>query len=175
MKYFVPEVIQTSAMDCGPASLKSLFEGFGVPVNYSRLREACQTDIDGTSIDSLEIIAGNLGLDVEQIMLPADFLLLPDAHCLPAIIVVSLPQNIPHFIVVWKIHKNFIQIMDPAVGRRWVNRQQFLDSLYLHDMRLPAADWREWACSDLFCNCVRFRLTRAGVSQEQARAYILKA
>jgi len=44
-----PEVVQTSAMDCGPASLKCLLEGFGVPVSYGRLREACQTSVDGTS------------------------------------------------------------------------------------------------------------------------------
>jgi len=41
--WLAPEVIQTSAMDCGPASLKCLLDGFGIPVNYARLREACQT------------------------------------------------------------------------------------------------------------------------------------
>ena len=62
-----PEVIQTSAMDCGPASLKCLLEGFGIRVSYGRLREACQTDVDGTSIDTLEEVAlplpaGGLGI-----------------------------------------------------------------------------------------------------------------
>ena len=28
-RLLVPEVVQTSAMDCGPASLKALLEGFG--------------------------------------------------------------------------------------------------------------------------------------------------
>jgi ABC-type bacteriocin/lantibiotic exporter with double-glycine peptidase domain len=56
----VPEVIQTSAMDCGPASLKALLEGFGIGVRYGRLREACQTTLDGTSIDTLEHVAGKL-------------------------------------------------------------------------------------------------------------------
>ena len=31
-RWLVPEVVQTSAMDCGPASLKALLEGFGIPV-----------------------------------------------------------------------------------------------------------------------------------------------
>ena len=39
-RFFVPEVVQTSAMDCGPASLKAMLEGFGVSVSYGRLREA---------------------------------------------------------------------------------------------------------------------------------------
>ena len=61
-RLLVPEVVQTSAMDCGPAVLKCLLEGFGIPVSYGRLREACQTDVDGTSIDVLEDVAGQLGL-----------------------------------------------------------------------------------------------------------------
>jgi ABC-type bacteriocin/lantibiotic exporter with double-glycine peptidase domain len=71
-RLIVPEVVQTSNMDCGPAALKSLLEGFGIPVNYGRLREACQTDVDGTSIDTIEEVANQLGLQAEQIMLPAD-------------------------------------------------------------------------------------------------------
>ena len=48
----VPEVIQSSATDCGPACLAALLRGFGIDASYGRLREACQTDVDGTSIDT---------------------------------------------------------------------------------------------------------------------------
>src|SRR5258708_19390673 len=78
-RWFVPEVVQTSAMDCGPASLKCLLEGYGVRASYGRLREACQTDVDGTSIDSLEEVAAQLGLPAAQVMLPVDHLLLEKA------------------------------------------------------------------------------------------------
>ncbi|MBK9588775.1 MAG: hypothetical protein IPO50_09500 [Sphingomonadales bacterium] len=47
--WLAPEVVQTSSMDCGPAALKCLLEGHGVPVSYGRLREACQTS--GRDID----------------------------------------------------------------------------------------------------------------------------
>lgn len=60
-RFLIPEVIQTSAMDCGPASLKALFGGFRIYLSYGRLREACQTDVDGTSIDTLEVLAQELG------------------------------------------------------------------------------------------------------------------
>ncbi len=96
-RFFVPEVVQTSAMDCGPASLKALLEGFGVPVSYGRLREACQTDVDGTSIDTMEDVALQLGLVAEQIMVPADHLLLSEAQTLPAIVVVRQPNGLTHF------------------------------------------------------------------------------
>ena len=82
-RLLVPEVVQTSAMDCGPAALKCLLEGFGIAVSYGRLREACQTDVDGTSIDTLEEVAVQLGLEAEQVMLPVDHLLLPEARPCP--------------------------------------------------------------------------------------------
>ncbi len=40
---FAPEAVQTRNLDCGPASLKCLLEGFGIHASYGRLREACQT------------------------------------------------------------------------------------------------------------------------------------
>jgi ABC-type bacteriocin/lantibiotic exporter with double-glycine peptidase domain len=120
-RLFAPEVIQTSAMDCGPAALKSLLEGFGIPVSYGRLREACQTDVDGTSIDTLEEIAKQLGLDAEQVMLPADYLLLPEARALPALVVVYLPSGITHFVVLWRRYGALVQVMDPGSGRPLVD------------------------------------------------------
>ena len=91
-RWLVPEVVQTSAMDCGPAVLKALFEGFGIAVSYGRLREACQTDVDGTSIDTLEEVAKQLGVDAEQVMVPFEHLL-ADERSLPAIAVVRLPSD----------------------------------------------------------------------------------
>src|ERR1700675_4718324 len=103
-RFFVPEVVQASAMDCGPASLKCLLEGFGVAVSYGRLREACQTQVDGTSIDTLEQIAGQLGLVAEQVIVPEDHVLLDEAEVLPAIVVIRLPNGYTHFVVAWRTH-----------------------------------------------------------------------
>jgi ATP-binding cassette subfamily B protein len=144
----VPEVVQTSAMDCGPAVLKCLLEGFGIPVGYGRLREACQTDVDGTSIDVLEAVAGRLGLDAEQVMLPVDLLLLPEVQSLPAIVVIRLPDGQTHFVLAWRRHGPFVQVMDPGVGRRWMRGNRLLEEAYVHSQRLPAETWRAWAASD---------------------------
>ena len=100
-RFFAPEVIQTSAMDCGPAALKCLLEGFGIAVSYGRLREACQTDVDGTSIDTLEDVAQQLGLVAEQMIAPVDHLLTASANLLPALVVVRLPDGLPHFVILW--------------------------------------------------------------------------
>lgn len=154
-RLLVPEVVQTSAMDCGPASLKCLLEGFGKKASYGRLREACQTDVDGTSIDTIEEAAVQLGLDAEQIMLPADHLLLPEARALPAIVVVRLPNGNTHFVVAWSCQAGFVQVMDPATGRRWPSSRQFLDELYVHVLPVPAAAWRDAAGSDEFIGALR--------------------
>src|SRR5881397_1827497 len=96
-RFLVPEVVQTSAMDCGPAALKALLEGFGIPVSYGRLREACQIDLDGTSIDTIEAVASSVGLKAEQIIIPPDHLFLDEARCETGIVVVRNPGGVTHF------------------------------------------------------------------------------
>src|SRR5512140_739187 len=101
-RLLAPEVIQTSAMDCGPATLKCLLEGFGIPISYGRLREACQTDVDGTSIDTLEVVANALGVHAQQEMIPVDHVFLASAGALPALVVVRHADGSTHFVVAWR-------------------------------------------------------------------------
>jgi ATP-binding cassette subfamily B protein len=163
--WLIPEVVQSSAMDCGPAVLACLLRGFGIPAHYGRLREACQTDVDGTSIDVLETVAGQLGLQAEQVMLPVNHLLLPEAEALPAILVVRLPNGLTHFVLVWRRHGPFLQVMDPARGRRWVRGCQFLQEIYVHRQRVPAGAWREWARTEEFRRPVLRRLRDLGLGR----------
>jgi ATP-binding cassette subfamily B protein len=167
--WLVPEVVQTSAMDCGPAALKCLLEGFGVPVSYGRLREACQTDVDGTSIDTLEVVARQLGLDAEQVMLPLDHVFLPEAQALPAMVVVRHKDGSTHFVVVWSRHGSWLQLMDPAVGRRWLPVQRFAEEVFAHQMAVPASGWRDWAASDDFLLPLHARLRQLGATATEAK------
>jgi ATP-binding cassette subfamily B protein len=162
-------------MDCGPASLKCLLEGFGIPVSYGRLREACQTDVDGTSIDTIEEAAVQLGLDAEQIMVPADHVLLPESQTLPAIIVVHLANGVTHFVVAWQRHGPMVQLMDPGTGRRWISAQRFFEEIYIHTQSVPPADWRDWAGSEQFLGPLRRRLANLGASRGAADRLIERA
>lgn len=168
-RFLAPEVVQTSTMDCGPATLKCLLEGFGVAASYGRLREACQTDVDGTSIDTIEDVAQQLGLHAEQLLLPEDHLLLPVAEALPALVVARLPSGAPHFVVVWNCVGTFVQVMDPAHGRRWLTQQQLLAMLHLHSLLLPTTAWRDWALTAGFQAPLRARLTQLVGSAPQAQ------
>ena len=165
VRVFAPEVVQTSAMDCGPAALACLLRGFGIPASYPRLQEACSTDVDGTSINTLEQLASALGLEVEQIMLPVDHVLLPSARALPALLVVRR-DNLPHFLVAWRRHGPLVQLMDPANGRRWLRRDALRHELYVHQQRVPAEAWREWAGSQEFLNGIRQRAMAIGMTPQ---------
>ncbi|HSS39615.1 MAG TPA: cysteine peptidase family C39 domain-containing protein, partial [Polyangia bacterium] len=139
------------------------------------MREACQTSVDGTSIDTLEVLAQTLGLDAEQIMLPVDHLLLPEAEALPAIVVVRLPSGLTHFVVVWRAHGPFVQVMDPARGRRWVRRASFLRDVYRHRQIIPADAFAEWAAGDGFTAPLARRLRALGVAEPDAAIAQAKA
>src|SRR5512147_2539908 len=143
----IPEIVQTSAMDCGPAALAALLRGCGVDVSYPRLREACQTDVDGTSIDTLEELARRFGLDAEQVMLPTDFLLDVDNAHLPCVAVVTLPNGLTHFVVIWRSVLGWFEVMDPARGRAWMRRAELESVLYRHELDVDAGDWFEYAKS----------------------------
>ena len=182
---FAPEVIQTSAMDCGPAALACLLEGFGIPANYPAIQAACQTDLDGTSINTLEEMAGMLGLEAEQIVVPPDHVLLDAANALPSLAVVQR-DRITHFLILWRRHGAFVQLMDPAKGRRWLRPSALADELYIHRQAVPAQAFRAWAASPDFLGSlverlkklemtdrVRDRLVRTAVADESWQSLAL--
>ncbi|GAB6142166.1 hypothetical protein JCM14076_28950 [Methylosoma difficile] len=174
-RWLAPEVVQTSAMDCGPASLKCLLEGFNIPVSYGRLREACQTNVDGTSIDRLEEVANQLGVQAEQVMIPIDHLFLSAANALPAMVVTRHADGATHFVVAWRKHGAWLQVMDPAVGRRWVRCQQFRDEIFRHQFSVAIDDWYQWAASDEFLKPLQQRLALLGASPQHSSALVADA
>ncbi|WP_437632050.1 ATP-binding cassette domain-containing protein [Sorangium sp. So ce854] len=162
--------MQTSSMDCGPATLKCVLEGFGIGVSYGRLREACQTDVDGTSIDTLEDLAGQLGLVAQQILVPIEHVLLDEAQALPALAIVRQSAGPLHVVVLWRRHGGLVQVMDPATGRRWLTRRQLEAELYQHELPMSAADFRAWAASDGFTRPLGRRLAWLGAGTQPLEA-----
>lgn len=157
-RFLAPEAIQTSGMDCGPATLKSLLSGFGIKASYGRLREACHTSVDGTSIDTLEELTNALGLDADQEMIPVEHVLSSAAACLPALAVVRLPSGLTHFVVAWRTLGPWVQVMDPGRGRRWMKRSALEAMLYQHESQVAAEDAAGWLVSPAFIAPLRARL-----------------
>jgi ABC-type bacteriocin/lantibiotic exporter with double-glycine peptidase domain len=165
-------VIQTSALDCGPASLSCLLRGIGAPGAYEALRDMCATDVDGTSIDALEDVAVRCGTDAEQLVLPAEHVLALPGQYLPAVVAVRLPDGFPHFVVAWRKTRRGVVLMDPAVGVRWVTHRQFLSMLYQVEIDVDPSAWREWAGSPIFTSALKQRLIRLGLRQDDQQALI---
>ncbi|HVS04073.1 MAG TPA: ATP-binding cassette domain-containing protein [Thermoanaerobaculia bacterium] len=163
----VPEVIQSSAMDCGPACLHALLLGHGLRASYGRLREVCRTDVDGTSIDTLELVAGQLGLAAEQVVIPVDHLLVASAGALPALVVTVGADGLTHFVVAWRLHRGgVVQVMDPVAGRRWPRADRFLSEVYVHQLPVPWQAFREWAGTSELRRPLGQRMEGLGVGAE---------
>ncbi|HNC97261.1 MAG TPA: cysteine peptidase family C39 domain-containing protein, partial [Myxococcota bacterium] len=139
----VPEVIQASAMDCGPAALAALLAASGRPVNVERLHDACATAVDGTSIRTLGLLGQRLGLALSQEIVPIEHF----ASALPCIAMTRQPDGSRHFVVVWSRQLRWYQVMDPAEGRRWVHEDSLLPSLYTHTECYALEQWERWAQS----------------------------
>jgi len=60
-------------------------------------------------------------------------------------------------------HGRSCNSMDPATGRRWTQRAQFLNDLYIHKMTVPAEEWRAYAGSDDFLGPLRHRMADIGI------------
>jgi ATP-binding cassette subfamily B protein len=167
-RHLVTEAVQTSAMYFGPAVLKGLLEGLGIPVHYGRLRESCQTDVDGTSIDALEDVACRLGPEAGQVMVPVDHLLRPEAGSLPAILVVRQPGGFTHFVPAGRRHGAVVQVLAPAVGRRWMSCHRLLDEVSVYTQPISVDAWREWAGSDEFLRPMARRFRSLGLGRDAA-------
>jgi ATP-binding cassette subfamily B protein len=174
-KLFIPEVLQTSMMDCGPATLKSVFDGFRRPINLERIRERCQTDVDGTSISAMQETADRLGLEAAQVMVPKDSLLLPEAACLPAIIFLVNPDGLLHFVTVWNKIGRWVQVMDPGRGRVWMRDKALLDHVALPTLMLPKSRWRAWAGGPDFAGPLRAKMRAVGVGSAKTEALLASA
>lgn len=94
---------------------------------------------------------------------------------LPAIIVMRHADLATHFVVVWKRHGPWLQIMDPALGRRWIRARDFRDEVFRHEMSVEAPEWRIWAGSHECLAPLAARLDALKVSADDAAAMIHEA
>jgi ABC-type bacteriocin/lantibiotic exporter with double-glycine peptidase domain len=164
--FFVPETLQTSGMDCGPAALKSLLAGLSIRVSYERLRDACSSGADGTSIDALEDLCDSLGLEAFQEIAPLADAMEAIERRAPCIVVVNGAGGAPHFVLFWRSIGKLVMIMDPARGRRWLSRDEFARDLYLHRQRFDESRFRAWFATSKWSGILARRLERLGPMPE---------
>src|SRR4051812_11003972 len=165
-----PEIIQTSAMDCGPAALAALLGAHGLPASVDALRGLCATDVDGTSIDDLEEVAERLGLEAEQVVVPLGQVLAAPQLYLPAILLTRTPSGYLHFVVAWRVRHGRVDLIDPAIGRRRVRVRNLHAEAFRHELLASADDWAEYALGEDARVALAARLNGAGARLDQALA-----
>ncbi|MEU1751898.1 peptidase domain-containing ABC transporter [Micromonospora matsumotoense] len=119
----VPVVLQVAATDCGPSALAMLLAACGRAVPVSHLRARLDVGRDGLSLRELRDAAQEHGLRCRAIALPA---LRQDATRLRELALPLLAHwNGDHYLVVERVGRRGIDVVDPAVGRRRLSPAQF--------------------------------------------------
>ncbi len=101
---------QRDMMDCGAACLRSICRSYGKEVGLQQIRDLCHITRNGVSMLGIADAAEALGLKTIGVKLTWEQLC-KDAH-LPCII----HWNQRHFVVVVKVRKGIVTVMDPAIG-----------------------------------------------------------
>lgn len=105
---------QRDLKDCGAACIASVSAHFGAKLSIAKIRQVAHTDTRGTNV--LGMIQGleNIGFNAKGVKGGVDAL--PDIP-LPAIAHIIVNQQYHHYVVIYKIHKNIVHIMDPGLGK----------------------------------------------------------
>jgi len=121
-----PHYMQLDAMDCGPTCLRMIAEHFGRHYSLQYLREKSYIDREGVSVLGISEAAESIGLRALPVKLPfegddPEQAYLTDA---PLPCIVHWKQN--HFVVLYKLSKNYVWIADPAGTKTKLSHRPFL-------------------------------------------------
>ena len=105
---------QHDIKDCGAACLASVAAHYGLGMPIAKIRQKCHTDKRGTNVLGLVQGLESLGFNAKAVKAGAD--VLPDIP-LPAIAHVVIKEQYHHFVVIYKVGKDKLSIMDPAFGK----------------------------------------------------------
>ena len=115
-------VLQDGSSECGAACLLSIIRYFEGNYPMSRLLELTNTDKSGTNFYNLKKASEDIGFSTTAYKLESlDYLKI----IVPSILCHIIESNNQHFVVIYKIYKNKIILMDPACGERVVDIRCF--------------------------------------------------
>ncbi|WP_079242711.1 peptidase domain-containing ABC transporter [Chryseobacterium indologenes] len=105
---------QHDIKDCGAACLASVAIHYGLKMPIAKIRQICHTDTRGTNV--LGLIQGleQMGFNAKGVKGGVDAL--PEL-LLPAIAHVIVNGQMHHYVVIYKVGKDKITVMDPARGK----------------------------------------------------------
>lgn len=116
-----PFFLQHDAMDCGPSCLRMVAQYYGRHYTLESLRQKCHISREGVSLLGISEAAERIGF--KTIGVHIGFKQLKEDSPLPCI--VHWKQR--HFVVVYKIRKDFVYVADPAHGLVRFRTQEFFN------------------------------------------------
>jgi ATP-binding cassette, subfamily C, bacterial len=119
MKYQV--VLQHNAEDCGAACLASIAKYYGRIFTINRTREATGTGQLGTTLLNLKQGAQSLGFDARGVKTPLE---LVEQRGIPLPGIIHWKNN--HWVVLYGKNGSKYIVVDPAVGVRFLSKQELL-------------------------------------------------
>ena len=112
-------VKQRDISDCGAACLASVARFYNLDVPVARIRQHAGTDVKGTNVAGMLEAAVRLGFEAKGVKGTFESLFkIP----LPAIAHIIVNAQLHHYVVIYKINKHKISIMDPADGKLLVKK-----------------------------------------------------
>lgn len=108
------KVKQRDITDCGAACLASIATHYKLDLPVARIRQMAGTDKKGTTVLGLVEAAQKLGFEAKGVKSPFESLFkIPT----PAIAHVVVGEILQHYVVIYKVNRKYIQVMDPIDGQ----------------------------------------------------------
>ncbi len=113
------QVKQRDISDCGAACLASVARFYNLDVPVTRIRQHAGTDKKGTNVAGMLEAAKHLGFDAKGVRGTFESLFQIQ---LPAIAHIIVNGQLQHYVVIYRINKQKISVMDPAVGKLLIKK-----------------------------------------------------
>ncbi|HAZ02361.1 MAG: peptidase C39 [Bacteroidetes bacterium GWF2_42_66] len=107
------KIKQHDITDCGAACLVSVAAHYKLKLPISKIRQWAGTDKKGTNAWGLVKAAEKMGFSAKGVR--GDVSALPEVP-VPCIAHLVVKQRLQHYVVVYKIRKDFVELMDPGDG-----------------------------------------------------------
>jgi ATP-binding cassette, subfamily C, bacteriocin exporter len=108
------KIKQHDITDCGAACLASISAHYDKGLPISKIRQMAGTDKKGTNVLGMVEAAEKLGFEAKGVRGEFDSLFkIP----LPTIAHVIVKEVLHHFVVIYKVDKTYITVMDPGTGQ----------------------------------------------------------
>lgn len=117
-------VRQLDATDCAAATLATVSLYYNLDITISKLRDVCGTDIKGTSVSGIINAAEKLNFDAKAVRIPLEEFY-SEKIAMPFIAHGITKDKMTHYVVVYKIKKDYLIVADPSLKAKKMKKKDF--------------------------------------------------